>query len=240
MRAERIIIDVHSHLLPGEIRKLASFYSDEWGNAEKQLETMEKAGIDCSILSYPTTDVSLSGKLTASQEASFYNRAMGSITRRYPDKFFWTALAPDSNGDVKDELKRAKEEGGAKGISLASSYSGVYLDDQRFYPLYETALDLELPLFVHPTTNQPIGCERVVDPLLTPVIEFPFDLTMCAGKLLMSGVFDRFPDLTWIFFHFAGVLPFLRERFDTTYSMLKRRGIVKDLNGLPSEHLSIK
>ena len=237
MRAGRTIIDAHSHLLPDEIRKLASFYSDEWGNVEKQLEAMEMAGIDCSILSYPTTDVSLAGKLTVSQEASVYNKAMGLITRRYPDKFSWTALSPDSNGAVKDELKRAKEEGGAQGISLASSYSGVYLDDQRFYPLYETALDLGLPLFIHPTTNQPIGCERVEDPLLTPVIEFPFDLTMCVGKLLVSGTLDRFSDLTLVFFHFAGVLPFLRERFDTTYGMLRRRGYVRDLKGLPSEHL---
>ncbi|MBW2182268.1 MAG: amidohydrolase family protein [Deltaproteobacteria bacterium] len=237
MRENRKIIDAHSHLLPGEIITQASFYSEDWGKVERQLETMEKIGIDISILSYPTTDVSYNGQLTESQEAKLYNEAMSKIVKRYPDKFFWTALTPILDGKAGAELKRAKEELGAKGISLSSSYSGVYLDDERFFPLYESALDLKLPIFVHATTNKPIGYDSVEDPLLTPVIEFLFDLTICVGKLLMSGTLERFSELTFIFPHFGGVLPFLKERFDTTYTMLKRRGYVRDLGSLPSDHL---
>ena len=237
MRAGRKVIDVHSHCLPDEIIKLASFYSEAWGNIEKQLENMDKAGIDQSVLSYPTTDVSLKGELTESQEARSYNNAMGKLTGRYPDRFFWTALAPVSGGNARDELKRAKEELGAQGISLASSYGGIYLDDQKFYPIYESAIELNLPVFVHPTTNNPIGFDTVEDPLLTPVIEFPFDLTICVGKLLMSGTLEKFSELNFIFPHFGGVLPLLRERFDSTYTMLLKRGYVRDLNGLPSDHL---
>lgn len=237
MREGRRIIDAHSHFLPDEIRRGASFYSDEWGKIEVQLESMEKVGIDQAILSYPTTDVSLKGLLTEAQEARVYNQAMGETTRRYPGKFRWTALAPIFNGSTKDELTRATEELGASGVSLASSYSGIYLDDERFYPLYESARELGVPIFVHTTTNQPIGSERVQDPLLTPVIEFTFDLTICIGKMMMSGTLERFSDLIFVFPHFGGVLPFLRERFDTTYTMLRRRGYVRELGALPSEHL---
>lgn len=237
MRAGRKIIDAHSHFLPDEIRNQASFYSEDWGKIEKQIEVMERLGIDQSILSYPTTDVSYKGQLTESQEARLYNESMGRIVKRYPDRFFFTALTPIFDGKVEDELKKAKEELGARGISLASSYRGVYLDDQRFYKIYGSAIDLGLPIFVHATTNSPIGCDRVEDPLLTPVIEFLFDLTICVGKLLMSGTLERFSELTFIFPHFGGVLPFLMERFDTTYTMLRRRGYVKELKGLPSDHL---
>ena len=237
MRAGRVIIDAHSHLLPDEIREKASFYSENWGKIERQIEDMERVGIDQSILSYPTTDVSLKGRLTESQEARLYNESMGKIVKRYPDRFFFTALTPISNGKDKDGLKKAKEELGAQGVSLASSYSGVYLDDQRFYTIYEYVIDLKLPIFVHATTNNPIGCERVEDPLLTPVIEFPFDLTICIGKLLMTGTLERFSDVIFIFSHFGGVLPFLKERFDTTYTMLRSRGYVRELKGLPSDHL---
>ena len=237
MRAGRTIIDAHSHFLPDEIRSRASFYSEDWGKIEKQIETMERLGIDKSILSYPTTDVSHKGQLTASQEAKLYNEEMSKVTKRYPDKFFFTALTPVFDGEVKDELKQAKEEFGAKGISLASSYSGVYLDDQRFYAIYESSLDLGLPIFVHATTNGPIGYDAVEDPLLTPVIEFPFDLTICVGKMLMSGTLERFPDLTLVFPHFGGVLPFLKERFDATYTMLRKIGYVRDLKALPSDCL---
>jgi len=237
VRAGRTIIDAHSHFLPDEIRSRASFYSEDWGKIEKQIETMERLGIDKSILSYPTTDVSHKGQLTESQEARLYNEEMSKITKRYPDKFFFTALTPVFDGNNKGELKRAKEEFGAQGISLSSSYNGVYLDDQRFYTIYESAIDLGFPIFVHATTNKPIGCDSVEDPLLTPVIEFPFDLTICVGKMLMSGTLERFSDLTLVFPHFGGVLPFLKERFDTTYTMLRKIGYVRDLKGLPSDHL---
>lgn len=237
MRAGRTIIDAHSHLLPDEIISQASFYSEDWGKIEAQLEVMERAGIDKSILSYPTTDVSCKGRLTESQEARLYNEAMSKIAKRHSDRFFFAALIPIFDGKVEDELKKAKEDLGARGISLASSYHGIYLDDQRFYTIYESAIELKLPIFVHATTNRPIGYDSVEDPLLTPVIEFPFDLTICIGKLLMSGTLERFSDLTFIFPHFGGVLPFLRERFDTTYTMLRRRGYVRELKGLPSDQL---
>jgi len=237
VRSGRKIIDAHSHLLPGEIIKQASFYSEDWGKIEQQLEVMKEVGIDKSILSYPTTDVSCKGKLTASQEARLYNEGISKVVKRYPDRFFWTALAPIFDSKVKDELKRAREELGAKGISLASSYNGVYLDNPVFYGVYESVIELNLPIFVHATTNKPIGSESVEDPLLTPVIEFLFDLTICVGKLLMSGTLERFSELSFVFAHFGGVLPLLKERFDTTYTMLKKIGYVRDLGSFPSEHL---
>jgi len=51
---------------------------------------------------------------------------------------------------------------------------------------------------------------------------------------MMSGVFVHFPGLKLIFAHFGGVLPFLKDRFDTVYTMLRMRNIVKDLGQAPS------
>jgi len=51
---------------------------------------------------------------------------------------------------------------------------------------------------------------------------------------MMSGLLTRFKNLKVVFAHFAGVLPFLADRFDSTYSMLRSRDMVKDLNNLPS------
>jgi len=51
---------------------------------------------------------------------------------------------------------------------------------------------------------------------------------------MMSGTFSRFPDVVFIFPHYGGVLPLLKERFDNTYQMLRKRGFVKDLTQLPS------
>ena len=55
--------------------------------------------------------------------------------------------------------------------------------------------------------------------------------------MMMAGVFGTFPGLTFVFAHFGGVLPFLKDRFDTVYTMLRLRNIVKDLGKAPSEIL---
>jgi len=232
------IIDAHSHYLPKEIIRQASFYSEDWGNIERQLEFMDTTGVDLAILTYPTTDVVLKGKMGEVDVAKSYNDAIGQIVKRYPGRFLGTALLPlFDEKHMITELKRARDILGLKGISLASSYNGIYLDDERFYLLYEKVSEYNLPIFVHATTNNPIGSRRVVDPLLTPVIEFVFDITMCIGKLIMSSVFKEFPDLKFVFAHFGGVMPFIKERLDTTYRMLRKRILVRDISAMPSDYL---
>jgi predicted TIM-barrel fold metal-dependent hydrolase len=92
-----------------------------------------------------------------------------------------------------------------------------------------------MPVHVHPQIMGPIGQERVDDPLLSPVLEYVFDVSMCLGKMMMSGVFTKHPKVKFIFAHFGGVLPIVRERFDSTYSMLRGRNFVKDLGKAPGE-----
>ena len=55
---------------------------------------------------------------------------------------------------------------------------------------------------------------------------------------MMSGVFTKYPKVNFIFAHFGGVLPIVKERFDSTYSMLRRRNFVKDLGKNPSEYFN--
>jgi len=76
----------------------------------------------------------------------------------------------------------------------------------------------------------------VQDPLLTPVIEYVFDTTMCAGKLLMSGILRDYK-VKFVFAYFAGVALHLSNRFNATYQMLRGINFVKDLKGNPTDFL---
>ena len=229
-----MIIDAHSHYLPEEIVKVASFYNPNWTDIESQLKGMEESGVEKAILHYPTTDAHI--KLSDEEKAAkLYNDGLAKIIRKYPHKFIGLGVLPIQDKErMLYEFKRCRKELGLRGISLAASYNGIYLDDKRFYPLYEEAQGENVPIFVHTQTINPIGFERVNDPLLTPVVEYVFDMTMCVSKMMMSGVFVRFPGLKFIFAHFGGVLPFLKDRFDTVYTMLRMRNIVKDLGQAPS------
>lgn len=232
-----MIIDAHSHYLPEEIIKSSSFYHSGWMDIDGQLKAMEESGIEKAVLNYPTTDAHI--KLNDEEKAcKVYNDGLGRIIRKYPHKFIGLGILPVRDREkMLYEFKRCIKELGIRGISLASSYDGIYLDDKRFHPLYDEAQREKIPLFVHTQTINPIGFERVNDPLLTPVIEYVFDMTITVSKMMMSGIFGAFPELKFVFAHFGGVLPFLKDRFDTVYTMLRLRNIVKDLGMAPSKVL---
>ncbi len=232
-----MMFDAHIHWLPGEIIDNAHFYSTAWGNIEGQLEVMDKFHIDKTLIVYPTDDAYR--KMGGLKEvARVYNNHIAGVVKRYPERFVGAAILPvDEPEEMAREFERATKSLGFRALSLATSFDGIYLDDERFYRLYEEVESLGIPLFIHPQTINPIGYERIKDPLLTPVIEFVFDTTICIGKLIMAGTLRRFPDLKFIFAHFGGVTPFIKERFDSIYRMLRGRDIVKDLFALPSEYL---
>jgi predicted TIM-barrel fold metal-dependent hydrolase len=231
-----MLIDAHSHWLPEEIISNAHFFHKGWGDIEAQLKMMDAAGIDRAVLSYPTSDAHLKIGSIA-QVAHSFNDNVGQILKAYPKRFIGAAILPlDNSIDITEELRRATGELGFRAVSLASSYNGIYLDDRMFWPVYKFAEENNLPIFVHPQIVNPIGFERVKDPLLTPVIEYVFDTTISIGKLLMSDIFRQYPKVKFVFAYFGGAICYLKQRFDATYQMLRGMNFVKDLQGLPSDY----
>ena len=229
--------DAHSHYMPPEVAVNTAFFKEHWSDADKQLRLMDEYYIQKSVLLYPTSDAHL--KMGGWQGLSLiYNQKIADLVKAHPDRFIGAGILPvDAPMAIKGELKRIKDLG-LKMISLASSYEGKYLDDPLFDEVFEYAAANRMPVHVHPQIMKPIGFERVQDPLLSPVLEYVFDVSMCLGKMMMAGVFARHAEVKFIFAHFGGVLPIVKERFDSTYSMLRRRGFVKDLGKTPGEIFS--
>jgi predicted TIM-barrel fold metal-dependent hydrolase len=232
-----MIIDSHSHWLPEEIINNAHFFHKGWADIEGQVKVMDEAGVSKAVLSYPTSDAHL--KLgSISLVTKIFNDNVSKVIKRYPERFIGAAVLPvDSQEGLLNEFKRATEALGFKAISMASSYNGRYLDDAMFLPVYKLAEEKNIPIFVHSQIVNPIGFERVNDPLLTPVIEYIFDMTMCIGKLLMADIFQQHPNLKFVFANFGGAVPFLQHRFDATYQMLRGINFVKDLKANPTQYL---
>ncbi len=228
-------IDAHSHYMPPQVAPHTAFFKEHWSDADRQLRLMDEHHVDRALLVYPTSDAHLNmGGWKALCAA--YNPAIAALVKKYPGRFLGAGIIPaDDSSAILPELKHI-ENLGLKAISLASSYDGKYLDDPMFEPVYEFAAAKNFPIHVHPQIMNPIGEERVRDPLLSPVLEYVFDVSMCIGKMMMSGVFLKHPDVNFIFAHFGGVLPIVKERFDSTYVMLRKRNFVKDLEKLPSEY----
>lgn len=230
-----MIVDAHSHYMPPQVAEKTAFFKQFWSDPDAQLKLMDAHGVAQAVLLYPTSDAHLNmggwGNL-----CDAYNPAIAGLVAQYPDRFIGAGILPvDEESKIPGELKRI-EDLGLRVLSLASSYNKRYLDDSLFFPAYEFAQTRKMPIHIHSQIMDPIGEERLKDPLLSPVLEYVMDVSVALGRMMMGGVFSRFPDVKFIFAHYGGVLPIVKERFDTTYQMLRSRNIVKDLGKLPSEY----
>ena len=117
---------------------------------------------------------------------------------------------------------------GFKAAMVHGLTNGVFLDDKRFWPIFERAQALDVPLYLHPASPHP----AVVDIYLKDYVkDFPALLSAGWGftietatqgiRLVLSGVFEKYPKLKIILGHLGETLPFLVWRIDTT---LKRPG----------------
>lgn len=229
------IIDCHSHYMPKEVAQNTAFFKVAWSDINGQMAAMDSNGIEKALLLYPTSDAHI--KMNGWKNVcKIYNAEIARVVKENNLRFIGAGIIPgDNEKDIIDELKHI-DGLGLKVLSVASSYNGRYLDDVMYDCVFEYASKNNVCLHVHPQIIGPIGEERVKDPLLSPVLEYVFDVTMSLGKLMMSGKLLKYADVKLIFAHYGGVLPFVAERFDNTYLMLRRRDFVKDLTKLPSQY----
>lgn len=90
--------------------------------------------------------------------------------------------------------------------------TGAPLDDGLFGPLWEELDRRSAAVFVHPTT--PCCTEGVRDFALSLALDFLAETTNAIGRLVYSGVFERYRRIRWIFSHLGGTTPFVVHRFD--------------------------
>jgi predicted TIM-barrel fold metal-dependent hydrolase len=126
-----------------------------------------------------------------------YNRWMAEATAPTNGRLRWQVQAPMGTPEaVVEELKWGKENG-AIGLHTAGYAHHTVLTDPKFYPVWEAAQDLDLPILVHvghdkrkdPAHVDPVG---VIWNIQTPVVGAFF-------HLLASDFHQRFPRLRWIF-----------------------------------------
>ena len=179
------IIDAHSHYMPPEVAQNTAFFKVGWSDIDRQLAVMDANNIERALLLYPTSNAHLN--MGGWQNlCCVYNKEIAAVVSAHKGRFIGGGIiSADTPAQFSVELKRIQDLG-LHVISLASSYEGKYLDDEIFSPVYEFAQKNDMPLHVHPQIMNPIGEDRVRDPLLTPVLEYVFDVSVCIGKMMMS------------------------------------------------------
>jgi aminocarboxymuconate-semialdehyde decarboxylase len=121
-----------------------------------------------------------------------------------------------ANADAAaEELRRAVQELGMRSAMIPSSLPAGRLSEPRFDALWAAAVELDVPVVLHPATNAPANDELLaLYPSLNALFARQVDITMAAAELMMAGVFDRFPGLELVLVHGGGLLPYQVGRFD--------------------------
>src|ERR1700704_164858 len=246
-----MITDVHCHFVPDEFFRFASTREEfaikvkrREGDAvdldirgmhfglnttffemPKQLERMKRDGVERSILSLatPFIDYHLDAKV-AVEAARVFNDALAGVIAPDRVRFGGGALLPMQDpAAASRELRRCVRDHGFVGGHVASNVRGVYLHDAQFEPIYRAAVDLNLPLLVHPA--DPLGKDRTKEFELTIVAGYLFDNTINILKMICSGFLDRWPTLKLVCAHAGAFSPALRARMQRevdTNPQLKR------------------
>jgi aminocarboxymuconate-semialdehyde decarboxylase len=178
----------------------------------RQVERMQKEGVERSILSLatPFIDYHLDASLAVPAARQFNDALAAAISGRDAQFRAWAFLPMQDPAAAAQELVRCVSEHRFVGGHIASNVRGVYLHDARFEPIYRAALDLGVPLFVHPA--DPPGRERTREYELTVVAGYLFDNTINILKMVCSGFLDRWPQLKLVCAHTGAFSLVLRAR----------------------------
>jgi aminocarboxymuconate-semialdehyde decarboxylase len=179
---------------------------------DKQVERMRRDGVERAILSLatPFIDYHLDAKL-AVEAARVFNDALASAIASDRTRFGGWALLPMQDARAAaQELRRCVRDLGFVGGHIASNVRGIYLHDPQFEPIFQAAVELDVPLFVHPA--DPLGKDRTKEYELTIVAGYLFDNTINILNMICSGFLDRWPGLKLVCAHAGAFSPILRAR----------------------------
>ncbi|BDD55911.1 hypothetical protein MPDQ_003289 [Monascus purpureus] len=130
-------------------------------------------------------------------------------------------LSAPSPSIVVNEIKRLKSLPHLRGVIMGTSGLGKGLDDERLDPVWEALQETQSLLFLHPHYGLPDeafgGAEATsrYGHVLPLALGFPLETTIAVTRMLLAGVFDRFPRLMILLAHSGGTLPFLAGRIES-------------------------
>ncbi|HJZ80939.1 MAG TPA: amidohydrolase family protein [Pyrinomonadaceae bacterium] len=197
-------------------------------------QVLEENGIAKQILTLTTPGTHIETPQRAVTLAQMVNDCFAEVVATRGRRFGALATLPlnDPPASVV-ELERAITQLHFRGAMIFSNINGVGLDDPSFWPVWEKADELGAVIFIHPT--HPANVEAMSDYWLTALVGFLLDTTLAAGKLVFSGVFRRFPRITWVLGHLGGTVPYVAERWDRGYRAFKE--CRANIDRPPSEYL---
>lgn len=187
---------------------------------EKRLALMDETGVDVQVLSLTTPGLNNLGDHGVDL-ARRVNDLLAKTVAANPSRFQALAvLASGDGGAAARELQRAVEDLGCKGAILYGRVGDKNLDDPIFEPTFACAAELGVPLLIHPQIPRKsvrdayyAGFSGPIDLALSTFgLGWHYEAGMQFVRIVLSGVFDRHPNLQVTLGHWGELVIFYLER----------------------------
>ena len=204
----------------------------------ERLADMDQAGVDVQILSVTIPGVQMFEPAAASALAIATNDHLAAAVSRHPRRFAGLAcFAPQDPVRAVAEMERAVKTLGLSGFIVNSHTGNLYLDDPRFAPVLEAAQALDRPIYLHPRSPSNGMAAPFRDYSMGGSIwGFGVEAGTHAVRMILGGVFDRYPGLRIVLGHMGEALPFWMWRLDHMAERRARDGRMKPLSLAPSAY----
>jgi len=199
---------------------------------KSRLAHMDAAGIDVQVLSFGSPGPQAFAADVAIPLARNANDLLFQTKKAHPGRFEGFAALPTANPQAAaEELERCITRLQFKGAMIHGHQQGSFLDDRKYWPIFERAAALEVPIYLHPTVPHPDAMKSYFagyEELARAGWGFAMDTSCHFLRLVFGGVFDAYPTLKIILGHLGEGLPFAMHRLnDHTEAAARRRGLKK-------------
>ncbi len=225
--AQAKVITIEEHFWTPEVRDASGVLQqirqpdiqqrlDDFG--ELRLREMDEAGIDIQVLSENAPAAQGLEPEAAVRVTRKSNDILHRAIQAHPTRYAGFATLPTQDPKAAaDELERCVTKLGFKGAMIMGLSRGRFLDEKEFWPIFERAAALDVPMYFHPSFPHPavIGAYMKEYPALhSAALGFTIEALTQGMRLVVSGVLDKYPSLKIILGHLGEGLPFMMWRND--------------------------
>jgi len=213
-----MILDFHTHVMPPEMAAAPFWQGKCPMTIENVFEAAKIAGVDKTVISNPGHELRHQSADEQLKTVQMINRYLASLAEKHDNIYALATGQPYGGDKFLRELERAVKEDGCKGVIILSSLPGHYPDDDDALPFFELVTSLDIPVFMHPPSVG-FGEERLDIYRLASSVGRPMDGALAISRLIVRGIFEKFPKLKLIGSHIGGGICDMIGRMDYAYNL---------------------
>jgi aminocarboxymuconate-semialdehyde decarboxylase len=259
-------IDIYNHVMPMRYLEMMKQHSKDQGIVKRMSNLRMLWDIEARVqmlddkfpdvqqvltLSLPSPEL-VGGPELAPELARLANDGMAEMVRKWPKKFpaFVASLPMNNVPAALEEMDRAIEKLGARGVQICTSVAGRPLDEAEFFPVFErVARKHDMPIWMHPArpaTRADYAGEQKSKYEIWQVLGWPFETSVAMSRMVFSGLFEKLPGIRIITHHCGAMIPFFSGRAETLWAQLGSRSadenyeeLLKSMKKKPIEYFKM-